>query len=244
MATDFGTIQLSPKDAIFHQRLRKEACPPHNDESGNVKTLQKKKSFFGSATLKKKVKRLASQIMKGKPASPTAVPTPLTELHPPPSAPQRKSQRMARPPLHKAGHTLQDSLPGGNKSTAHQIFPPKKPRKTASWPPPKNPQISSNRLPLTKQSNNLHYRPSSVYINDLRNAIKMDTGHMLNVPFFRAAPTTRPNSYCTLQRQLARLQLCDEALTTRVQRHSQEKICADKNETNKATGTKKPSLLK
>lgn len=95
---------------------------------------------------------LASQIMKGKPASPTAVPTPLTELHPPPSAPQRKSQRMARPPLHKAGHTLQDSLPGGNKSTAHQIFPPKKPRKTASWPPPKNPQISSNRLPLTKQA--------------------------------------------------------------------------------------------
>lgn len=28
-----------------------------NDESGNVKTLQKKKSFFGSANLKKKVKR-------------------------------------------------------------------------------------------------------------------------------------------------------------------------------------------
>lgn len=187
---------------------------------------------------------LASQIMKDKPASPTAVATPLTELHPPLSAPQRKSQRMARPPLHKISHTLQDSLPGGNKSTVSQVFPPKKPRKTASWPPPKSPQISSNRLLFTKQSNNIHYRPSSVYINDLRKAIKMDTGHMLNVPFFRAAPITRPNSYCTLQRQLARLQLCDEALTKRVQLHSQEKICSDKDETNKATDTKKPCLLK
>lgn len=185
---------------------------------------------------------LASQIMKGKPASPTAAATPLTE--PPLSAPQRKSQRMARPPLHIASHTLQDSLPGGNKPKANQVFPPKKPRKTASWPPPKNSQISSNRLPFTKQSNNVHYRPSSVYINDLRKAIKMDTGHMLNVPFFRAAPITRPNSYCILQRQLARLQLCDEALTKRVERHSQETICADKDETNKATDTKKPSLLK
>ncbi|KIR59245.1 hypothetical protein I314_04760 [Cryptococcus bacillisporus CA1873] len=215
-----------------------------SDESGNFKTLQKKKSFFGSANLKKKVKRLASQIMKGKPASPTAVATPLTELHPPLSAPQRKSQRMPRPPLHKVSHTLQDALPGGNKSTVSQVFPPKKPRKTASWPPPKNPQISSNRLPFTKQSNSVHYRPSNVYINDLRKAIKMDTGHMLNVPFFRAAPITRSNSYCTLQRQLARLQLCDEALTKRVQSHSHEKICADKDETNKATDTKKTSLLK
>nr|KIR44917.1 hypothetical protein I312_05890 [Cryptococcus bacillisporus CA1280] len=215
-----------------------------SDESGNFETLQKKKSLFGSANLKKKVKRLASQIMKGKPASPTAVATPLTELHPPLSAPQRKSQRMARPPLHKVSHTLQDALPGGNKSAVSQVFPPKKPRKTASWPPPKNPQISSNRLPFTKQSNSVHYRPSSVYINDLRKAIKMDTGHMLNVPFFRAAPITRSNSYCTLQRQLARLQLCDEALTKRVQSHSHEKICADKDETNKATDTKKTSLLK
>ncbi|OWZ76696.1 hypothetical protein C365_04851 [Cryptococcus neoformans Bt85] len=208
---------------------------------GKVQTLQKKKSFFGSVNLKKKVKHFASQIMKGKPSSPTTFPTPPTEFHPPLPSSQLKSQQMSRPPLNKISHTFQNTIPWANKPIANQVYPPKKPRKTASWPPPK---IFFDRRPVIKQSNNLHRPPSSVYIENLRKAIKMDSGHMLNVPSLRAATNTRPNSYGTLQRQLARLQLCDEALTNRAQRCSQEKICADKGETNEPKNNIKPSLSK
>lgn len=183
----------------------------------------------------------ASQIMKGKPASPTAFPTPPTELHPPLPSPQPKSRRMPRPSLNKTSQTFQNTFRWANKSTASQVSFPKKPRKTASWPPP---TMSSDHLPVIKQSNNLHRRPSSVYIKNLRKAIKMDTGHMLNVPSLRAAANTRPNSYGTLQRQLARLQLCDEALTNRVQRRSQDKIRGNKDEATVPKNTIMPSFSK